>query len=153
VPATGSIRDFIPIIVFAFLFGLSMDYEVFLLARIKEAHDAGLPDREAVATGLARTGAVVTAAAVLLAVAIGAFVTSEVLFIKQIGVGAALGVLIDALVVRALLVPSLMALLGPWNWWSPKPLRRLHDRIGLSVGSGADPTGRVGGTEALARSS
>jgi RND superfamily putative drug exporter len=135
------------------VFALSTDYGVFLLGRIKEAHDAGLPDREAVATGLARTGAVVTAAAVLLAVAIGAFVTSEVLFIKQIGVGAALGVLIDALVVRALLVPSLMALLGPWNWWSPKPLRRLHDRIGLSEGSGADPTGRVGGTEALARSS
>ncbi|MQA76171.1 MAG: MMPL family transporter, partial [Solirubrobacterales bacterium] len=66
-----------------------------------------------------------------LAVAIGAFVTSEVLFIKQIGLGAALGVLIDALVVRALLVPSLMALLGPWNWWSPPPLRRLHDRIGI----------------------
>jgi RND superfamily putative drug exporter len=90
-----------------------------------------MSDRDAVATGLARTGAVVTAAAILLAVAIGAFVTSEVLFIKQIGIGAALGVLIDALVVRALLVPSLMALLGSWNWWSPRPLRRLHARIGL----------------------
>jgi RND superfamily putative drug exporter len=113
------------------VFALSTDYGVFLLGRIKEAHDAGMEDREAVAVGLARTGGVVTAAAVLLAVAIGAFVTSEVLFIKQIGVGVALGVLIDALVVRALLVPSLMALLGPWNWWSPRPLRRLHSRIGL----------------------
>lgn len=113
------------------VFALSTDYGVFLLGRIKEAHDAGMEDREAVAVGLARTGAVVTAAAVLLAVAIGAFVTSEVLFIKQIGVGVAIGVLIDALVVRALLVPSLMALLGSWNWWSPKPLRNLHARIGL----------------------
>jgi RND superfamily putative drug exporter len=114
------------------VFALSTDYGVFLLGRIKEAYDAGMDNREAVATGLARTGAVVTAAAVLLAVAIGAFVTSEVLFIKQIGVGVAIGVLIDALVVRALLVPSLMALLGSWNWWSPKVLRRLHARIGLS---------------------
>jgi RND superfamily putative drug exporter len=119
------------------VFALSTDYGVFLLGRIKEAHDAGMEDREAVAVGLARTGGVVTAAAVLLAVAIGAFVTSEVLFIKQIGVGVALGVLIDALVVRALLVPSLMALLGPWNWWSPRPLRRLHERIGLREGAEA----------------
>ncbi len=73
----------------------------------------------------------VTAAAILLAVAIGVFVTSEVLFIKQIGLGVAVGVLIDAFVVRALLVPSLMALLGPWNWWSPRPLRWLHERLGL----------------------
>ena len=119
------------------VFALSTDYGVFLLGRIKEAHDAGMENREAVATGLARTGAVVTAAAVLLAVAIGAFVTSEVLFIKQVGVGVAIGVLIDALVVRALLVPSLMALLGSWNWWSPKPLRRLHARIGFEEGSPA----------------
>lgn len=123
------------------VFALSTDYGVFLLGRIKEAHDAGMKDREAVATALARTGAVVTAAAVLLAVAIGAFVTSEVLFIKQIGVGVAVGVLIDALVVRALLVPSLMALLGPWNWWSPKPLRKLHARIGLGEGDPAQPIG------------
>ena len=130
--ADGGIEPTDFLVTATLVFALSTDYGVFLLGRIKEAHDAGMPDREAVATGLARTGAVVTAAAVLLAVAIGAFVTSEVLFIKQIGVGAALGVLIDALIVRSLLVPSLMALLGPWNWWSPRPLRRLHDRIGLS---------------------
>lgn len=129
--ADGGIEPTDFLVTATLVFALSTDYGVFLLGRIKEAHDAGMPDREAVASGLARTGAVVTAAAVLLAVAIGAFVTSEVLFIKQIGVGAALGVLIDALVVRALLVPSLMALLGPWNWWSPRPLRRLHHRIGL----------------------
>ncbi len=118
----------------ALVFGLSTDYGVFLLARIKEARDRGLPDREAVAVGLQRTGGIVTAAAVLLAVAIGAFVVSEIVFIKQVGVGTAAGVLIDAFIVRTFLVPSLMALLGRWNWWAPKPLRRLHDRIGLTDG-------------------
>lgn len=81
---------------------------------------------------LERTGAVVTAAAILLAVAIGAFVTSSISFIQQIGVATAAGVLLDAFVIRALLVPALTGLLGSWNWWSPAPLRRLHDRIGLS---------------------
>ncbi len=113
------------------VFALSTDYGVFLLGRIKEARDRGLPDREAVAAGLSVTGSVVTAAAILLAVAIGAFVTSEVLFIKQIGLGTAVGVLIDAFVVRALLVPSLMALLGPWNWWSPAAAAWLYRRVNL----------------------
>jgi len=129
--ANGGIEPTDFLVTATLVFALSTDYGVFLLGRIKEARDSGLGDREAVAAGVGRTGSVVTAAAVLLAVAIGAFVTSEVLFIKQIGVGSALGVLIDAFVVRALLVPSLMALLGPWNWWSPRPLRRLHDRVGL----------------------
>ncbi len=123
------------------IFALSTDYGVFLLGRIKEAYDSGLDNREAVASGLASTGAVVTAASILLAVAIGAFVTSEVSFIKQIGVGVAVGVLIDAFIVRTLLVPSLMALLGSSNWWSPKPLRKLHAKIGLSEGTPA----RAGG--------
>jgi trehalose monomycolate/heme transporter len=104
---------------------------VFLLGRIKEARDGGETDREAVAIGVARTGRVVTAAAILLAVAIGAFSTSSISFIQQIGIAAATGVLLDAFVVRTLLVPSLMALLGKWNWWSPKPLRRLHGRLGI----------------------
>ena len=115
----------------ALVFALSTDYGVFLLGRIKEARDGGLTDSEAVAVGVERTGAVVTAAAILLAVAIGAFITSSISFIQQIGVATAAGVLIDAFIVRALLVPSLMGLLGRWNWWSPKPLTRLHDRIGL----------------------
>jgi uncharacterized membrane protein YdfJ with MMPL/SSD domain len=110
----------------AIVFALSTDYGVFLLGRIKEERDRGLDDREAVATGLAATGRVVTAAAVLLAVAIGAFSTSSISFIQQIGVAAATGVLIDAFIVRTLLVPSLMALLGRANWWAPRPLRRLH---------------------------
>jgi uncharacterized membrane protein YdfJ with MMPL/SSD domain len=115
----------------ALVFALSTDYGVFLLGRIKEARDGGRSDREAVAVGVERTGAVVTAAAILLAVAIGAFITSSISFIQQIGVATATGVLIDAFIVRTLLVPSLMALLGRWNWWSPRPLARLHSRIGL----------------------
>ncbi len=115
----------------AIVFALSTDYGVFLLGRIKEARDAGLPDSEAVATGLARTGRVVTAAAILMAVAIGAFSTSSISFIQQIGVATATGVLVDAFVVRTLLVPSLMTLLGRANWWSPAPLRRLHGRVGI----------------------
>jgi RND superfamily putative drug exporter len=129
--ANGGIDPTQFLVIAALVFALSTDYGVFLLGRIKEARDGGLDDRESVAVGLAATGRVVTAAAILLAVAIGAFVTSEVLFIKQIGLGTAVGVLIDAFVVRALLVPALMALLGERNWWSPAPLRRLHARIGL----------------------
>ena len=121
-----------PILLFAVAFGLSTDYGVFLLSRIKEARDAGADDSECVAIGLERTGRIVTAAAVLFAIAIGAFATSEIIFIKQNGVGTALAVLIDATIIRALLVPSLMELLGRWNWWAPKPLRRLHHRFGLS---------------------
>lgn len=113
----------------AVVFALSTDYGVFLLGRIKEARDSGASEQEAVALGLARTGRVVTAAAILLAVAVGAFSTSSISFIQQIGVATAVGVLVDAFVVRSLLVPSLMRLLGRWNWWAPMPLRRLHDRI------------------------
>ena len=117
---------------FAVVFGLSTDYGVFLLSRIKEARDSGYSDTEAVAVGLERTGRIVTAAAVLFSIAIGAFVTSELIFIKELGLGTALAVLIDATIIRALLVPSLMQLLGSWNWWTPRPLRRLHEKIGLS---------------------
>jgi uncharacterized membrane protein YdfJ with MMPL/SSD domain len=115
------------------VFALSTDYGVFLLGRIKEAREAtgaARPDeREAVATGLGATGRVVTAAAILLAVAIGAFSTSSISFIQEIGVAVATGVLLDAFIVRSLLVPSLMALLGRWNWWAPSGLRRIHDRV------------------------
>ena len=115
------------------VFALSTDYGVFLLGRIKEAREASTvspPDeREAVATGLGATGRVVTAAAILLAVAIGAFSTSSISFIQEIGVAVAIGVLLDAFIVRSLLVPSLMALLGRWNWWAPSGLQRLHSRI------------------------
>jgi RND superfamily putative drug exporter len=120
-----------PVFLFAVGFGLATDYGVFLLSRIKEAKDAGAPNKEAVALGLERTGRIVTAAAALFAVAIGAFATSGIVFVKELGLGAALTVLIDASIIRALLVPSLMRLLGNWNWWAPRPLVRLHQRIGL----------------------
>jgi uncharacterized membrane protein YdfJ with MMPL/SSD domain len=132
--SAGGLEATQPVLLFAIAFGLATDYAVFLLSRIKEAHDGGLSDREAVAFGVERTGRIVTAAAMLFIVAVGAFATSGVLFIKQVGIGTAIAVAIDATLVRALLVPALMALLGRWNWWAPAPLRRLHDRIGISEG-------------------
>ncbi len=110
-----------PALLFAIAFGLATDYAVFLLSRIKEAHDAGLENREAVALGLERTGRVVTSAALLFCVAVGAFATSSIVIVKEVGIGIALAVAIDATLIRALLMPSLMALLGDWNWW---PARR-----------------------------
>ena len=133
--SAGALDATQPILLFAIGFGLATDYGVFLLARIKEAHDGGAPDAEAVALGLERSGRIVTAAAVLFAVAVWAFATSQIVFIKELGIGTALAVLLDASVVRALLVPSLMALLGPLNWWAPRPLRWLHQRIGLQEGA------------------
>ncbi len=128
----GGLESTMPVLLFAVVFGLSTDYGVFLLSRIKEAHDRGASNSEAVAIGLERTGRIVTAAAILFAIAIGAFVTSQIIFIKENGLGTAAAVLIDATIIRALLVPSLMELLGNWNWWAPRPLARLHARIGLS---------------------
>jgi uncharacterized membrane protein YdfJ with MMPL/SSD domain len=128
----GALEATQPLFLFVVVFGLSTDYGVFLLSRIKEAHDGGATDADAVAIGLERVGRIATAAAVLFAVAIGAFVTSQMIFIKELGLGTALAVLIDATIVRALLVPSLMEMLGKWNWWAPKPLRRIHARLGFS---------------------
>ncbi len=136
----GGLEQTMPILLFAVAFGLSTDYAVFLLSRIKEAHDAGASNADSVAIGLERTGRIVTAAALLFAVAIGAFATSEIIFIKQNGVGTALAVLLDATIIRALLVPSLMELLGEWNWWAPGPLRRLHARFGISETSTGEPS-------------
>jgi RND superfamily putative drug exporter len=130
----GGIEQTDFLILVAVAFALSTDYGVLLLSRIKEARDGGLPNREAVAVGLQRTGRIVTASALLMAVAIGAFATSKVVFLKEIGVGAVVAVLVDAFVVRTLLVPSLMELLGDLNWWAPKPLRVLHRWIGISEG-------------------
>jgi RND superfamily putative drug exporter len=120
-----------PILLAATAFGLSTDYGVFLLSRIQEARRRGLGDVAAVAEGLERTGRIITAAALLFCVAIGAFATSRLVFVQQLGLGTAAAVALDATIVRALLVPSLMALLGRWNWWAPRPLRRLHARLGL----------------------
>ncbi len=128
----GGIEQTDFLVLVALVFALSTDYGVLLLGRIKEGRDRGLPDREAIAVGMERTGRLVTLAAILLAVAIGAFATSKVVFLKEVGVGTAIAVLIDAFIIRTLLVPSLMALLGARNWWSPAPLRRLHRRLGIS---------------------
>jgi RND superfamily putative drug exporter len=127
----GALEQTQPVLLFAIAFGLSTDYGVFLLSRIKEARDHGADDREAVAIGLERTGRIVTAAAVLFCTAIAAFATSQIVFIKELGVGTAVAVLLDATIVRALLVPSLMEMLGKWNWWAPRPLAGLHRRLGL----------------------
>jgi RND superfamily putative drug exporter len=132
--STGALDATQPILLFAIAFGLATDYGVFLLSRIKEAFDSGIPNDRAVAIGLERTGRIVTAAALLFSVAVGAFATSKLVFIKELGLGGALAVLIDASVVRALLVPSLMKLLGRWNWWAPRPLRRLRPRAGDAPG-------------------
>ena len=129
---TGTLDTTIPILMFCLLFGLSMDYEVFLLSRIKEVWDATGDNARAVAVGLQRTGRIVTAAAGLLAIVFLAFVSSDISFIKLLGLGTALAVVVDATLIRGALVPAFMALAGRANWWAPAPLRRLHDRFGLS---------------------
>lgn len=120
------------VFLFAILFGLATDYAVLVMARIKERYDAGDDNEEAVAVGIGRTGRVITAAALAIAVVFLAFGVSSVFFVKQIAIGMAVGVMIDATIVRALLVPALMRLLGDWNWWAPAPLRRLQVRFGFS---------------------
>jgi len=120
------------VFLFAVIFGLATDYAVLVMARIKEQHDLGKSNEEAVAIGIARTGRVITAAAIMIAVVFLAFGVSSVFFMKQIALGMAVGVMLDATIVRALLVPSLMRLLGEWNWWAPKPLRRIYVKFGFS---------------------
>ncbi len=133
---TGMIDTTTPILMFCIAFGLSMDYEVFLLSRIKEEHDRTGDNTASVAMGLERTGRIVTAAAGLLAVVFIAFATSEITFIKLLGVGMALAVLMDATLIRGTLVPAFMRLAGRANWWAPAWLRRVHDRIGISESDG-----------------
>ncbi len=135
----GALDQTQPILLFVLAFGLSTDYSVFLLTRIKEGHDRGLSTKESVAAGLEHTGRIVTAAAVLFCIAVGAFATSSIIFIKEVGLGTAFAVLVDSTIVRALLLPSLMALLGDWNWWAPRPLRVLHQRLGLDRLEGNAP--------------
>ncbi|HKX74144.1 MAG TPA: MMPL family transporter, partial [Acidimicrobiia bacterium] len=136
--STGGLDLTMPILMFAIAFGLSMDYEVFLLSRIKEEHDRGAGDVAAVAGGLERTGRIVTAAAVLISVVFVAFATSQVAMMKMFGVGMTLAVLVDAFIVRATLVPAFMRLAGRANWWAPRWLQPLHRRFGFS--ESASPT-------------
>jgi RND superfamily putative drug exporter len=129
--AFGAIEMWAPVIVFVFSFGLSMDYEVFLLSRIKECHDEGCDTNTAVATGLQRSGRIITSAAFLVMIVFLGFAAGQTLGIKEFGLAMAIAVAVDATLVRCILVPATMTLLGRANWWAPAPLRRLHNRIGL----------------------
>jgi len=129
--ATGSIDPTMPILMLAIIFGLSMDYEVFLLSRIRERYDQTGDNAAAVASGLQRTGGLITSLALLLVIVVGAFSASGITFIKLLGVGMIVALVVDATVVRVLLVPAAMRLLGRANWWAPRPLRRLYARFGV----------------------
>ena len=144
-----------PIIMFSVLFGLSMDYEVLLLSRIQEAYRRTGDNRASVAEGLARTAGVITGAALIMVTVFSAFALAESITIKSIGVGMAIAVLIDATIIRVLLVPAAMRLMGRWNWWAPGPLGRLADRLGFSHvedgapvdgGGSVDPSPRLAGS-------
>lgn len=129
--STGGIETYVLALVLAFAFGLAMDYEVFLLSRIKEQHDAGMDNDTAVRVGLQRSGRIITSAAAIIIVVFVGFILGKLLVIKEVGFSLAVAVLIDATLVRMLLVPATMTLLGRANWWAPGPLRRLHERFGL----------------------
>jgi RND superfamily putative drug exporter len=129
--AFGAVEAWVPVIVFAFAFGLSMDYEVFLLSRIKECHDEGCDTNTAVANGLQRSGRIITSAAFLVIIVFLGFAAGQTMGIKEFGLALAIAVAVDATLVRCILVPATMTLLGDANWWAPAPLRRLHHRLGL----------------------
>ncbi len=133
---TGTIDPTVPILMLAIIFGLSTDYEVFLLSRIRERYDLTGDNAEAVASGLQRTGGIITSAALLLVIVVGAFSASGITFIKLLGVGMIVALVIDASIVRVLLVPATMRLLGRANWWAPRPLRRLYARYGIREDDG-----------------
>ena len=129
-----------PILMLAIIFGLSMDYEVFLLSRVREEWDRTGDNVTAVANGLQHSGRIITSAALLLAVVIGAFATSSILLMKMIGIGMLVAILLDATVVRAMLVPATMRLLGTANWWAPGPLRRWWERHGIRESEAVERT-------------
>jgi RND superfamily putative drug exporter len=131
-----------PIIMFCVLFGLSMDYEVLLLSRVQEAYRRTGDNRAAVAEGLAKTAGIITGAAAVMIAVFAAFALAEVITIKSVGVGMAIAVFLDATIVRVLLVPAAMRLMGDWNWWAPGFLGRLVDRLGFSHDEGDEPNTR-----------
>ena len=136
---TGTIDPTMPILMLAIIFGLSMDYEVFLLSRIRERYDVTGDNTAAVAGGLQRTGGIITSLALLLVIVIGAFSASGITFIKLMGVGMIIALVVDATIIRVLLVPATMRLLGPANWWAPRPLRRFYARYGIREEPGQLP--------------
>lgn len=129
--SNDAIESVVPVILLAFGFGLAMDYEVFLLARVVEAHQHGASDADAVALGLQRSGRIITSAALLMVIVMLGFAAAQMIVVKQMGVGLALSIILDATLVRMILVPATMTVMGRWNWWAPGPLRRLHERYGL----------------------
>ena len=133
---TGTIDPTMPILMLAIIFGLSMDYEVFLLSRIRERYDVTGDNTAAVAGGLQRTGGIITSLALLLVIVVGAFSASGITFIKLMGVGMIIALVVDATIIRVLLVPATMRLLGPVTWWAPRPLRRFYARYGIREDSG-----------------
>ncbi|MBO0815976.1 MAG: MMPL family transporter, partial [Actinobacteria bacterium] len=135
--STGTIDPTMPILMLAIIFGLSMDYEVFLLSRVRERYDLTGDNTTAVADGLQRTGGIITSLALLLMVVVGAFSASGITFIKLLGVGMIIALLADATLIRVLLVPATMRLLGRANWWAPGPLGRLYARYGIREETGA----------------
>jgi RND superfamily putative drug exporter len=135
----GGVETYVVVLILAFGFGLAMDYEVFLLSRIKELVDKGIPNNEAVRLGLQRSARIITSAAGIVILVFLGFASGHVLVTKEVGVGLAFAVLLDATLVRMFLVPATMTLLGNWNWWSPGPLRRLHAKLGLSHGNTPTP--------------
>jgi putative drug exporter of the RND superfamily len=140
--STGTLVANMPVLLFCVAFGLSMDYEVFLVSRIREywlkSGKTRADNDESVALGLAKTGRVVTAAALLMTISFAALIAAQVAFMRMMGVGMTLAIVVDATLVRMLLVPAFMHVLGRWNWWAPKPLARLHERIGISE-AGEEP--------------
>jgi trehalose monomycolate/heme transporter len=140
--ANGTIEPTMPILIFAIMFGLSMDYEVFLLSRIRERYDVTGDNTAAIASGLQRTGGLITSLALLLIIVVGAFSASGITFIKLMGVGMIIALIVDATIVRVLLVPATMRLLGRANWYAPRPLRRLYARYGIREAPPA-PEGRA----------
>jgi RND superfamily putative drug exporter len=140
---TGTIDPTMPILLLVIVFGLSMDYEVFLLSRIRERYDETGDNADAVATGLQRTGGLITSLALLLVIVVGLFSASGVMFLKLLGVGMIVALIVDATVVRVLLVPATMRLLGQANWWAPAPLRRLYARYGIAESEPAPPSVKV----------
>jgi RND superfamily putative drug exporter len=137
--AYGAIEVWVPVVVFVFAFGLSMDYEVFLLSRIKECHDEGCDSDTAVAHGLQRSGRIITSAAGLVMIVFLGFAAGSSLGIKEMGLALAIAVAVDATVVRCLLVPATMTLLGKANWWAPAPMRRVYHRFGMREAPAAQP--------------
>ena len=136
--ATGILVANIPVLLFCIAFGLSMDYEVFLVSRIREFWLRSVRTRvdndESVALGIARTGRVVTAAAVVMSISFAALIAAQVSFMRMFGLGLTLAILVDATLVRMVLLPAFMHVMGEWNWWAPKWMTRLHDRFGIEDG-------------------